>query len=286
MSFFTKSYIRKLIATQKPTKIVVFHFFLIRPVRQALKELWLSIPVVNIVTDPFTGTRTWFTEKDIRHVVYSERMKKYAMNLWVPEKNIQVFPPIIHERFTTPFPAEKKSEIKKSFNIPLNKKVILLLWSWDGLPKWAQILKQLSKLHIDAQVLIVCWRDKRLFIQAQKIKSANQDFALQAFEFIDFVQDLLNISDIVITKWGPATIFEILLCGKIPLIHTYMREQEKGNVEYVVENKVGKYEKNIKKLTHIVKDMLDGDLSSYQDAIQNLDLEIWNQGIAEYIRSI
>gem|GEM_PF-7114326 len=39
MSFFTKSYIKKLIQTEKPDKIVVFHFFLVKPVKKALKKL-------------------------------------------------------------------------------------------------------------------------------------------------------------------------------------------------------------------------------------------------------
>jgi hypothetical protein len=53
-----------------------------------------------------------------------------------------------------------------------------------------------------------------------------------------------------------------------------MREQEKGNVEFVVDNKVGKYEQNIKKLTQVAKEILDGDISSYQRAIQQLNLKI------------
>jgi len=286
MSFFTKSYIKNLIQTEKPNKIVVFHFFLVKPVLKALKELWLNIPVVTIVTDPFTGTRTWFMEKNMQYIVYSERMKKYAMSLWVAEKNIAVFSPIIHERFLNHVSPEKIPEIKKSLNIPLDKKVILLLGSWDGLPQWKQILQHLCKLSVKEQVLIVCGKNKTLLQQAQKIKSANPHIAIQTFEFIDFLHDLLHISDVVISKWWPATIFEILLCGKIPLVHSYMREQEKWNVEYVVENKVGTYEKNIKKLTQIAKEILDGDLSAYQDAIKKLDLKIWTKEIAEYIKRI
>lgn len=286
MSFFAKPYIKKLIQQERPSKIVIFHFFLVKPVLKILKELWLDIPVVVVVTDPFTSTRTWFMEKNVRYIVFSKRIKTYAMSLWVAEKNIVVFPPIIHEKFLNKISPTQISEIKKSHNISLDKKVILLLWWGDGLPKWKQILQHLCKWWVKEQVLIVCGRDKVLFNRAHKIKSANPEFTLQIFGFIDFTQDLLNIADVVFTKWWPATIFEILLCGKIPLIHTYMREQEKWNVEFVVDNKVGQYEKNITKLTQIAKAILDGDLSEYQRAIQNLNLKIWTSEIAEYIRKI
>jgi UDP-N-acetylglucosamine:LPS N-acetylglucosamine transferase len=76
-----KSHIKDIILQEKPNKIVVFHFLLIKPVQQALKELGLDIPVVTIVTDPFTGTRTRFMEKNMKYIVYSERMKLYAMSL-------------------------------------------------------------------------------------------------------------------------------------------------------------------------------------------------------------
>ena len=286
MSFFTKPYLQKLIQQERPSKIVIFHFFLVKPVLKALKELWLDIPVVTVVTDPFTGTRTRFMEKDIDYIVFSERIKHYALDLWVAEKNIKVFPPIIHEKFLIPIDKEKIPDIKKLHHISLDKKVILLLGGGDGLPKWKTILKELAQSKTGAHIIIVCGRNKNLFDQAHKIKSDYPQLSLQIHGFVDFAHDLLNASNIVISKWWPATIFEILLCGKIPLIHTYMREQEKWNVEFVVDNKVGKYEKNIKKLTHIAAQMLDGDLSSYQDAIKNLDLKIWTKEIAEYIKSL
>lgn len=286
MSFFTKSYIKDIIKNEKPDKIVVFHFFLVKPVLKALKELWLDIPVVTVVTDPFTGTRTWFMEKNMQYIVYSERMKKYAISLWIVEKNIAVFPPIIHERFLNHVSPEKIPEIKKLLSIPLDKKVILLLGWGDGLPQGKEILQEFALSKTDAHIIIVCGKNTRLFKQVHKIKSEYPQLSLQIHGFIDFTQDLINASDMVISKWWPATIFEILLCGKIPLIHTYMREQEKWNVEFVMDNKVGEYEKNIKKLTQIATQMLDGDLSEYQCAITNLDLKIWTPEIAEYIRSI
>jgi processive 1,2-diacylglycerol beta-glucosyltransferase/1,2-diacylglycerol 3-beta-galactosyltransferase len=81
LSYFTKSYIKKVIQKEAPSKIVIFHFFLVKPVLAALKELGVDIPVITVVTDPFTATRTWFMEKYMHYIVYSERIKFYAMSL-------------------------------------------------------------------------------------------------------------------------------------------------------------------------------------------------------------
>jgi processive 1,2-diacylglycerol beta-glucosyltransferase/1,2-diacylglycerol 3-beta-galactosyltransferase len=51
---------------------------------------------------------------------------------------------------------------------------------------------------------------------------------------------------------------EILMMGKVPVVNSYIREQEKGNVEFIIRNKLGFYEPNVKKMIGIIKDMLAG----------------------------
>ncbi len=286
LSYFTKSYIKKVIQKEAPSKIVIFHFFLVKPVLAALKELGVDIPVITVVTDPFTATRTWFMEKYMHYIVYSERIKFYAMSLWIAEKNIVICPPIIHEKFAIPMTEEKKRAIKTDLQISLDKKVILLLWSGDGFPKAKSTLRHISKQHLDAHIIIVCGRHKRLAAQAQRIKDKNPHLQLQIYGFVDNVDVLINISDIILTKWWPAAIFEILLCKKIPVINTYMRGQEEWNVEFVVDNALGVYETNTKKLVQQITKMLDTDLSKYHANREKVQLEIGTPEIAEYIKNL
>ena len=72
-SFFMKPYLKKRIEEERPAKIVIFHFFLIAPVLDILKELRYDIPVVTVVTDPFTAHPLWFQRKQERYIVFSER---------------------------------------------------------------------------------------------------------------------------------------------------------------------------------------------------------------------
>ena len=285
LSYFTKPYIKKVITRELPSKIVIFHFFLVKPVLAALQELWLNIPVVTVVTDPFTATRTWFLEKNMHYIVYSERIKSYAIRLWVDGKNIEICPPIIHEKFTTPLSHEQKNEVKQSLDLPLNKRIILLLWSWDWFPKGKAILTHMSKQRLDVQIIIVCGRNKSLASQVQRIKDKYPHLLIQIHGFVDNVDALINISDIVLTKGWPAAIFEILLCNKIPVINTYMWEQEKWNVEFVVQNGMGIYESNTPKLVQKITEMLDTDLSEYHTNREKIQLKIGTEQIAEHIKS-
>lgn len=73
------------------------------------------------------------------------------------------------------------------------------------------------------------------------------------------------------------------MMNKIPVINSYIREQEKGNMEFVVQNKVGIYEPNIQKMVAIVHTMLSSDLSLYHQNIQKLHLRNGTQEVAEYL---
>jgi len=82
----------------------------------------------------------------------------------------------------------------------LDKKVILLLGGGDGLPKGKKILTEFALSNSDAHFIIVCGKDKRLYQQAENITKEYPQLSLQVHGFIDFVHDLLNVSDIVISK--------------------------------------------------------------------------------------
>ncbi len=286
LSISLMSHLKKLIQQERPDKIVVFHFFLIRPLLKILKILKLNIPIITVVTDPFTTSRLRFLEKNMEYMVYSDSMKAYALENWIPENNITVFPAIIDEKFATKISPMETENIKKRLWFLLDKKVILLLWSGDWFPKGELFLKHLSKINIDAYIAIVCWRNIRLLAAAEKIQKENPHLHLKIYGFIDFVYDLINISDVVVTKWWPAGIFEILMLDKIPLIHTYMWEQEKWNVEFIVQNNVGVYQKDIKKLIEFMKELFNWNDSVYQKNIKKLELRIGTSEIAEHIRKI
>ena len=153
------------------------------------------------------------------------------------------------------------------------------------MPKWKQIVEEIIKNKLDVQLVIVCWRSASFYNQVTKIQKEYPDFSIKAFHgFIDFIYDVINVSDIIITKAGPATLMEILMMGKVPVINSYIREQEKWNVEFVVHNKLGFYETNVKKMIAIVQNMLAGwDLTEYQNNIKNLHLRNGTEEVAEYL---
>lgn len=285
LSRLLQRYIKKLILAERPTHMVILHFFLVRPTVHMIKKLKLDIKVTTIITDPFTIHKLRSLDKKMDYVVFSDRARDAILNRGVPAGQIKEYPVILKEEFSHPLSADKIIELKKKFEISLHKKVLLILWWGDGMPKGDKILEEVIANKLDVQVLIVCGRSTSFYHQVQAIQKKHPDFPITAFHgFIDFIYDVINVSDIIITKGWPATIMEILLMGKVPVVNSYIREQEKGNVEFIVRNKLGFYEPNVKKMVAIVKDMLAGwDITEYQNNIKNLHLRNGTEDVAEYL---
>ena len=73
-------------------------------------------------------------------------------------------------------------------------------------------------------------------------------------------------SDCVITKAGPGTIAEALICGLPILLSGFIPGQEAGNVSYVVENGVGAYCDSPDGIAAIVSDWAGGSEQAQMSA--------------------
>jgi UDP-N-acetylglucosamine:LPS N-acetylglucosamine transferase len=286
-NFFIKPYLKKRIDEERPAKIVIFHFLLIAPVFNILKELRYDIPVITAVTDPFTAHPLWFQRPQQRYIVFSERLKTYCMERRkIPESHLHVFPFIIDEKFSTPLPPAEITRVKQKFGFRLDKKCVLIIGGGDGIPNGKHILRQLLQASLDVEIAIVCGKNKQLYAVALELQQRSP--SLKVFAFVDFVYELLNAADIVITKCGASTIMEILMMKKIPVINNYIWEQELGNMEFVRDNELGIFERNITKLPHIVRDLVsdEGQYQRYRQNIEKMKVRSGTKEVAEFLRTM
>ncbi|MDP1676376.1 MAG: glycosyltransferase [Bacteroidota bacterium] len=285
-NYFIKPYIKKRIQEEQPIKIVIFHFFLIMPVYQVLKELGLNIPVVTVVTDPYTAHPLWFQRKQQQFILFSKRLKDHCLKRGINEKNLTVFPFIIDEKFSSSLSTEQVSTVRSRFSFDPNKKLILIIGGGDGIPHGKMILQNLLSSSLGVQIAIVCGKNKQLYDDAMTLKKEFPE--LIVFGFVDFVYDLLNASDIVVTKCGASTIMEILMMKKIPIIIDYLWEQELGNMEFVRDNQLGIFERDIAKLPAIIKGLISDEqqYKKFQNNIEQMKLRNGTTEVGEFLLTV
>ena len=99
------------------------------------------------------------------------------------------------------------------------------------------------------QIVVVCGRNKTL-----QDRLAARDWAapVRINGFVDNMPDWMAACDCIVTKAGPGTIAEALICGLPIVLSGFIPGQEEGNVPYVVENGVGEYSTAPREIAAIV----------------------------------
>lgn len=272
--------IEKQIIETKPKKIVIFHFFLIKPVYSIIRNHNLDISVLTVVTDPFTAPPLWFLEKGQNYILFSELLKDFCINRGINPENIHVFPFALGLKFSKQINDSRKLKIRRDLGFQSDSKIVLIIGGGEGMPRGKKILKKLITGNLDAEIAIVCGNNKKLFKQANKIKEKYGISGLKIFGFVDFVHSLISIADLVITKCGASTFMEILVMGKVPVINNYIWEQEKGNMRFICDREMGILEKSPVLLPDVLNRLLK-DHDYYDHIINNIKKAGIRNGVGE-----
>ncbi|MGP1594822.1 MAG: glycosyltransferase [Treponema sp.] len=250
----------EFIKTEKITKLVCLHEILIPFARIAVNRVNPAIPLISLVMDPFTAHTTWFYEKDTELVVFSEKLRKEAVEKYGfnPER-VHHFPLMLSRSFDKRYTPQEKIAAKEKHGIPLDKKVLLIVGGGEGLKSTLQLVHSFILQRCDAQLVVICGKNKILKTQLEILIKTLQIKHIKVLGFVTCMPDFINIADCVITKSGPATVMETLSAGKPLILASYVRGQELGNMLYVVNNRLGWYITKPRKIIAKAKEIIEND---------------------------
>ncbi|MGL4758802.1 MAG: glycosyltransferase, partial [Patescibacteria group bacterium] len=135
-----------------------------------------------------------------------------------------------------------------------NRKTILIIGGGSSLPKGTSLVKQLMESELDYNFVVVTGQNQSL--KTSLINITKNDSRFYILGFIDYVPELIKRSALVVSKAGPAIIIETLMAKKPILIYHYIWEQELPNLQYVLENNLGYYQPNLKKIPQEINNIL------------------------------
>ncbi len=279
VSLFMRKYLETEIIKEKPDKIVIFHFFCIIPILKILKKNKLSIPVKVLITDPFSPHPLWFQAKQLNFIVFSDELES-KINKMKKGHRIKRFNFPVDDKFSKTLSENEVVSTKKALEYNPAKKMVLILGGGDGVPKGEKLLREILKADINTEIGIVCGKNKVLKKEAEEQKKIYKADNLKIYGYVDIIYELINISDIVITKCGASTIMEILNLKKVPIVIDYIWEQEQGNVDYIINKKLGIYEPHVYKLPKVIKSLI-GDQKLNVFYRDNIVKEKINNGVKE-----
>jgi UDP-N-acetylglucosamine:LPS N-acetylglucosamine transferase len=228
--------LQRLIASIQPDVIVSIHPLLNHVTIRALRDLDFHIPFLTVVTDLVSLHYAWFAPGADAYIVPTEYAKDLYLKRGLDPGCVHLLGMPIDPKYT--LQVESKQELQRKLGLEPGKPVVLLVGGGEGALGLRSAVLAISQARLSVQLLIIAGRNKRLYVQLQRIRSSLHVPA-KVFGFVQNMPEMMHASDVIVTKAGPGTICEALACNLPIVLSGYVPGQEEGNVTYVVENKVG-----------------------------------------------
>ncbi|NJD03531.1 MAG: hypothetical protein FIA99_13275 [Ruminiclostridium sp.] len=271
----------------KPDIIFSTHFFCGTISSMAREKYRLPIKVIDYMTDPIIG-HSWWVDNSLDYIlVASENAKEYLVRQGALPDKIRIFPFPINRRFfdlSTDYKA-----LKERYHIDESKFTVLISSGGQGIGNSCEYAKEIYKRELPFNLIAVCGKNETMKNELEELKRmVKSKTNLLIFGFINNMNELLSISDLSISKAGASSTFESLASGS-PIIFTHWAGyNEKGNIDFCLQNRIGWYGSNKKSFFEIIDSILSSDiLNEYKNNIKTIsylgDLKNSTEMIAKFI---
>ncbi len=210
------------------------------PLRLLRHKLGSTIPFVTVVTDLVSAAPVWYHPQVDRCFVASQEAMRRAKAAGLTDEQIYTCGLPIRPAFAPS--AGNKAELRLSLGLEKERMTALLVGGGEGMGPVAEIARAVAaRLTGDgrpAQLVIICGRNEAL---RRELAAKTWPLPVRVEGFVQNMPEWMGASDCVVTKAGPGTIAEALICGLPILLTGFIPGQEEGNVPFVIENQVGAY---------------------------------------------
>ncbi|MCF7869557.1 MAG: glycosyltransferase [Candidatus Omnitrophica bacterium] len=222
--------LRKYIKAKKPNCFITTQAFPCGIIADYKKKHKPGIPLIAVVTD-FHPHRFWMHPYVDQYIVASGEAKTTLIKEGVAEDKIAVFGIPISIKFMNNS-LDKRFMQKLGFSSQL--KSILVMGGGLGMGPIEKIVTNLDHLDHNFQVIVVCGKNRTLYRKLQKIKNKIKK-PLFIFSYIEYINKIMDFSDIIITKAGGITVSEALVKKMAIIITNPIPGQEELNVNFLLK---------------------------------------------------
>ena len=239
----TRSFSRFL-TRENPDYIISTHFLPSEIAAVLKKHKAITSKLITVITD-FGVHPFWVNNGTDLYVVASSATKHVLMLEGVSEEKIKDFGIPVKEKFIK---THDRKALCLKLGIDADKFTVLIMTGSFGIGPIEGIA---GLLYQDVQVLVVCALNKELYEHLEAKKLSN----VKVYEFVDNPDELMAVSDLIITKPGGLSISEILNTELIPIFISPIPGQERENVSVLSKFGIGFLPRSTKDIRDIVLDL-------------------------------
>ena len=207
---------------------IISTHFLGTEVSAALKRAGkIKSRIITVVTD-FDVHSIWLAEGVDHYTGASEFTKNKIISLGVPAARVSVTGIPTHENFAKP---KNATELRVKMGLKTGCFTVLLATGSFGIGPIEEIIRELK----DFQVAVICGHNKDLF---ERLNALNSGSA-KIFGLVSNMDEMMALSDAMITKPGGLSISEALVSGLPMIFFNAIPGQETNNIKVLASYGVG-----------------------------------------------
>jgi processive 1,2-diacylglycerol beta-glucosyltransferase len=191
-----------------------------------------TVPCLTVITDYVTHSQ-WIHPRVDRYCVPSASVRDGLLARGIPTERIAVTGLPIEQKFLRPL---DRRALMTRFGLSSTAPVILVMAGayamLGGVPDVVGVLADSPR---PLQVIVVCGHDRRMEEQVRE-QATRSPHRFQVFGYVDFVEELMTVSDLLITKAGGVTVSEALTKRLPMLIYRPIPGQEEGNTRFLLQH--------------------------------------------------
>ena len=228
---------------------------------QALSSRFISIlketrkifvPLIAVVTD-FDVHPYWFNKHIDRFIVPTDEIKKEFISQGIPADKIYAFGIPIHPNFSK---RRNKAALKKRVGLIRDLPVILIMGGGWGLGPIKKAVLRLDNSGINLQLIVITGKNRMLKKELDK-SLPRLRIPLKVYGYIRNVDELMEVSDIAVTKPGGLISSELLAKGLPAILVDVIPGQEEANGEYLISKGAACKIEKINQLKEVIQELLE-----------------------------
>jgi processive 1,2-diacylglycerol beta-glucosyltransferase len=190
-----------------------------------------TVPCLTVITDYVTHSQ-WIHPSVDRYCVPSTSVRDGILARGIPSERIMVTGLPIEQKFVRRL---DRGALMTRFGLGSTAPVVLVMaGAYAMLGGVPDVVGMLADFPHPVQIIVVCGHDRGLEEQV-RARAARSPHRFQVFGYVDNVEELMTVSDVLITKAGAVTVSEALTKRLPMLIYRPIPGQEEGNTRFLLE---------------------------------------------------
>ncbi len=241
-----------ILLNARPEVIVGTHFLPMEVAAHLKESRRISARLVTVITD-YLPHALWVVPGIDTYVVGSSQAKEDLLRRGIPSGKIELLGIPVDPKFSL---SHDRSALARRLGLEPDRFILLIGSGGSGTGPIPALVDVLGKVTGRIQLLVVAGTNDLLYQRCEALKN-RFPHPMQVYRFISNMDELMSVSDLIVTKAGGLTCAEALAKGLPLLLVSPIPGQESRNAQVLVQLGAALWAKSVPQVPGVVQHLLD-----------------------------